>query len=111
MSVHCQRVEYRYNRSQFRYSAQWQRTGVAVSELLEGVGPGFRHQVGETNTAIIVFAVPFSDNEDVFNATQIEYEALADARFEQTHPGQKLVDSAARHSPVTGVAIGETFRE
>jgi hypothetical protein len=109
MSVPCQRVEYRYNRSQTRYSAQWQRTGAAVSDLPEGVGPGFRHQAGETNTASIVFAVPFSDNEEVFNATQIEYEALADARFEQTHPGQKLVDSAASHSEVKGVAIGDTL--
>jgi hypothetical protein len=91
MIVPCQRVEYKYHREPHLYSAQWQRTGLAVSALPEKGEPGFRHQSGETNTASIVFAVPYSDNEEVFNATQIEYEGLADARFEQTHPGQKLV--------------------
>ena len=104
MSVPCQRIEYKYHREPFPHSARWQRTAHVVSQLPETGDLGFLRQSGEKDTFSIVFVLPYSDNEDVFRATQIEYEALADARFEQTHPGQKLMDTTVSHSPVEGVA-------
>jgi hypothetical protein len=111
MSVPCQRIEYKYRREPFPYSAQWQRIAHVVSQLPETGDTGFQHQSGDNNTFSIVFAVPYSANEEVFRASQIEFEADADSRFEQTHPSQKLVDSTASHSSVKGVAISDTHPE
>jgi hypothetical protein len=91
MSVPCQLMEYKYRREPSQNSVQWQRIGVAFSGIPEECEPGGQHQAGETNTCSIMFAVPYSDNYELRNATHAEYEDLADARFKQTHPGQELV--------------------
>jgi hypothetical protein len=115
MSVPCQHTQYKYQREPSLHSeppsAQWQRTSHVVSQLPEAGDPGFLHQSGEKDTFSVVFVVPYSGDEEVFRTTQIEYEGLADARFQRTHPGQELVDSAASHSPGDGVANTDAHPE
>lgn len=86
----CVLVDYLYRRDPMPRSIRWHLNARRLSATPELRVPGFVDQEGGGDQLSITFAVPCSQDGNIDDETQGEYEELADERFGQLRPGQEL---------------------